>query len=352
MATTTATPARKDTYEAVTLANIKRKLFTREDRPHRVFGVHKILGLGCLLHFIVRFVVFVSAARPDMGFTASWDTIALLGVHALLSSSALIFRIPTKRIVEGSRIWPEYRLHSIIFAYRSLACMAVVYVEQRHGLEPTYWINAAIVIATLAAADAASMWVGDASRSRTIRDLDAPPAMQYFFSVMQFHATAGCLLGLRRFATQFCYVWVIQFTAFLLTLRRKNLAPHSVLVNVYGAMLVFGFVVASMEALEANSWAFVNTLANVAAVGRLGLRINKYALWLGMAAICWYARAAVAAGGVSAVQLGVLWALSVAGVVLVGKRKLERYAAAPGGATSGSSQGGDAYPVTDKAKDK
>ena len=48
-----------------------------------------------------------------------------------------------------------------------------------------------------------------------------------------------------------------------------------------------------------------------------------------MAAICWYGRAAVAAGSVSTVQFGVLWALSVAGVVLVGKRKPEVPRAVP-----------------------
>ena len=187
--------ARKHTYESATLGNIKQKLFTREDKPHRVFGVHKILGLGCLLHFVYRFAVVATAFRPDMGFTATWDTVVLLGMHALLSSSSLIFRIPRKRIVEGSRIWPEYRLHSIIFAYRSLACMALVWAEQRFAMPPAYWMNAAIVVASLAAADIASLSVGAASRSRTIRDLDAPPAMQFFFSVMQFHGTAGCLLG-------------------------------------------------------------------------------------------------------------------------------------------------------------
>ena len=332
----------KDAYESATFATIKKKLFTREDKPHRVFGIHKIMGLGCLLHFIMRFGVVATQAWPDMGFTADYNTVALMGMHALLSGSSIIFRLPSKRIVEGSRIWPEYRLHSIIFAYRSLACMAVVWLERRYGLEPMYWINPIIVLATIAAADLASWWVGEQSRSRTIRDLDAPPAMQYFFSVMQFHATAGCLLGLRHFAAQFCYVWIIQFTAFLLTLRRKNLAPHTALVNMYGAMLAFGFVVASQEALEENSWALANTLANVAAVGRLGFGINKYLLWIGMAAICWYARGVVAVGGASTAQLGALWALSVAGVVVVGKRKLDRYAAAA--AASGS----DAYPIKSK----
>ena len=28
--------------------------------------------------------------------------------------------------------------------------------------------------------------------------------------VMQFHATTGCLIGVRRFSTQFIYVWIVQ----------------------------------------------------------------------------------------------------------------------------------------------
>ena len=62
-------------------------------------------------------------------------------------------------------------------------------------------------------ADFGSWWVGPAGRSSTIQDLDAPPFMRFFFSVMQFHATTGCLLGVRRFATQFFYVWIIRARA-------------------------------------------------------------------------------------------------------------------------------------------
>lgn len=221
----------------ITLTSIYQKLFTKEDYPHKIFGIHKLLGIACLLHFIFRFaVVFVSS---DMWFTSSLQTPMFLGLHALLSLSSIIFKIPKKRIVEGSRIWPEYRLHSIIFACRSLACMALIWAEQRYQLAPAYEWNAIIVLGTLVAADVATWSVEETSRSSTIRDLDAPPAMQFFFSVMQFHATAGCLLGVRRYATQFVYVWIVQFTAFLMTLRRKNLAPHTPLVFTYGFMLAY-----------------------------------------------------------------------------------------------------------------
>lgn len=131
-------------------------------------------------------------------------------VHAILSPSSLIFRIPVPRICEGSRIWPEYRLHSIVFAYRSIACMLLVAADEARGGPPRYFLNLAIVLGTMAAADLASRWVGPRGRSKTIQMLDAPGPVRYFFSVMQFHATAGCLVGVRRYSTQFAYVFIIQ----------------------------------------------------------------------------------------------------------------------------------------------
>lgn len=205
-----------------------RSLFTKED----TFNLHKVLGVSCLIHFLYRFA-FVGAA--DMNFGPTSGTMSCILLHTTLSVSSLIFRIPTKRIAEGSRIWPEYRLHSIVFACRSLLCMLLSWAEMRLGVsEPHYEGNAAIVIGTLLAADFGTWWVGPQGRSSTIQELDAPPPMRYFFSVMQFHATVGCLVGVRRFSTQFFYVWIIQFTAFLMTLRRKNIAPHGPLVFGYG----------------------------------------------------------------------------------------------------------------------
>jgi len=316
--------------EKITAANIYKKLFTHEDYPHKVFGIHKFLGIACLLHYIYRFAAVL--VLEDMGFSSGLPTLSLIAMHTTLSVSSMIFKIPRKRIVEGSRIWPEYRLHSIIFACRSLACMSLIWVEQRFALEPEFGWNAAIVIATIFAADVATWSVGDA-RSSTIRDLDAPPALHFFFSVMQFHATAGCLVGVRRYSTQFVYVWVIQFTAFLMTLRRKNLAPHHALVQTYGVMLTFGFVIATKDALSASSWALVNTVANTAAIGRLGCRINKYVLWVVMAIFSHFARMTIT-GQDGLGHLAVLWpwtwALSVVGVLLVGHAKLQRAAAAEG----------------------
>ena len=97
-------------------------------------------------------------------------------------------------------IWPEFRLHSIIFAARSLACLLVIWVEQKFGYEtPFHVANYAIVIGTMLLASRASALTPSGTDvgtgSGTIRDLNAPAPVRFFFSVMQFHATAGCLVG-------------------------------------------------------------------------------------------------------------------------------------------------------------
>jgi len=199
-----------------------------------------------LLHFLYR---FAHVGTADMGFGPGISTPLSIGLHTLLSFSSLLFSIAGKRVKRGSMIWSEYRLHSIIFAVRSLLCMGSVWVQQQlsgeERMAPIWfnvrWVNPMIVLASMGMANVASRMVPPSGSTKpvgggTIRDLDAPPVVRFFFSYMQFHATAGCLVGLLRYSTQFYYVWIIQFTAFLLTLRRKNLASHTALVTLYGTV--------------------------------------------------------------------------------------------------------------------
>jgi len=296
------------------------RLFTKED----TFNFHKTLGITCLLSYLFR---FVQVGPSDMGFAASFETLLTIAVHTALSVSSLIFRIPMKRIASGYRIWPEYRLHSIIFACRSLASMLLTWVELRRGVEPNYLLNTAIVLGTIIAADLGSAAMGppgSAGRSSTIRDLDAGAFTRFFFSAMQFHATVGCLFGLRRFSTQFLYVWIIQFNAFLMTIRRKNLAPHSALVTVYGGMLVFGFCVASYEHHQVGAFLCVNTLGNLAASLRIGASVPKYPLWVLMATLTYLARPTIDAAHPLNARWQYAYAASVAVLVVVGARKIAR----------------------------
>ena len=263
-----------------------QRLVTKEDPLH----VHKTLGILCLTHFAFRFAKF---GHGDMGFDPSIASAMCLLLHALLSCSSLAFRIPEKRIMEGSRIWPEFRLHSIVFACRHIACMLVTWAEARWGGRtdrPMFSINPLIVLSTLLLADAATRR-SSGVKSSTIGSLRAPAAMRFFFSAMQFHGTVACLVGVRRFSMQLVMLFTIQITAFLMTLRRKNIVGHTPIVYFYGALLAFGKLVGAHDMSLFACQHGCNALANLAILARIGLRMNKYVIWIGMAGAATYLRA-------------------------------------------------------------
>lgn len=206
----------------------------------------------------------------DMGFRSKPHmTIPTLCLHMILSLSSLDFKIPHRRIAEGSRIWPEYRLHSIVFAVRSLATIALYWYEDRVSTskQPNYHWNALLVMLTMAMADLSTL--SQKSPSKTIRDLSVPLVTSYFFSVCQFYATAGVLMGVRRYTIQFLNVIIVQINPFLMTLRRKNLLSHFWTVAIYGFLLVFGLSISILEYTRGE--AGISRLRTVAFCGNLAI---------------------------------------------------------------------------------
>ena len=266
---------------------LPRNLFTHEDA--RYYNVHKILGISCLVHFLLRFLML----HRDMKFTASWTTPCMLLMHALLSCSSLIFHVPTVRIKEGSRIWPEFRLHSIVFALRSLSCMMIVWAERRYETGPQYWANVVVVFATLKAADISTNSVPATSRSNTIRGLAMSPVYKYSFSFLQFLGTTGCLVGLRSFGAQFAIVFIIQTYAFTLTLRRKNIVTHYQTVLFYSIQLGLGVTCAMLEIHNhggVETFLMFSTLAVTAFSLRAFGGLSKYVVWALMSVLVQFAR--------------------------------------------------------------
>jgi hypothetical protein len=88
-------------------------------------------------------------------------------------------------------------MHSLVFLCRSLALMARTrYYEQNYEMSPNHWMNLAIVLATVVAADIGSNFYGEKYKSGFARQLDAP-------NVVKFQATAGFLYGsTRRYSIQ------------------------------------------------------------------------------------------------------------------------------------------------------
>ena len=254
----------------------RKGLFTPED----TFNFHKTLGFACLLSYAIR---FAKTGERDMGFTSSLQTLISIALHMTLSVSSMIFKIPTKRTLSHYRIWPEYRLHSIVFAWRALLTMLLTWVEGRLGLEPFYPANTLVTLLCFCASDYATYSVGETA-SKSIRDLDVPPYVQFAFSWIQFHGTFNCILGMRRYSTLFVYVFIIQLNAFLMTIQRKNVLGSGPLLGIYAFLLIFGYSVITTEQLRIGWPLFLasNAIANVAAILRMSgswLGSKKYLMW-------------------------------------------------------------------------
>ena len=278
-------------------------LFTHED----TFSAHKILGFSCLLHILVRFSLIAVATSPKdlMGFGfARPETPLLIALHSLLSLTSFIFHLPPKRIKEGTRIWPEFRLHSIVFTHRVLLNMLIVWLDEAYPAPdgPRYWLNVVNVFICLAGADLATWSVPPETRSRTITGMEASAAKKAFFTLMQFFGTTRQLLGLRSYDGYFSGVFLIQIAAFTFTLRRKNLISHQVTVAYYLAQLV---ILLTFSTVEAVAWAGVEGLCMIVAfaAAAMMLRIpagqSKYVVWAVVAVALQYGRAttAIAAPG-------------------------------------------------------
>ncbi|GAX15932.1 hypothetical protein FisN_22Hu218 [Fistulifera solaris] len=275
------------------MKQIQQKLFTKEDPYH----VHKTLGLVALSSYIYRISNF---GASDMGFSPTKEssddfyviTLLTLLVHVCLNISSFEFHIPAKRIQsDGGRIWPQYRFHSLVFSCRGLLCIALnafyynALKSSQSPLGSSFTLphgNYLIVIATMIIGDIASnYWVQYPSNS--IRDLKASPVIKYYFSVMQFLATGVSLVGLRRCSLHYYMVMVVQVTAFLMTLRRKNLVSHETNVILYALLLAGGFVVGIYETYvwdPAQELLWISAfLGMTAAVLRILCGMNKYVIW-------------------------------------------------------------------------
>jgi hypothetical protein len=285
-----ATPS-SSTASPYGLSAWKKQLITKEDPMH----LHKTLGLLCMLSYIFR---IVQTGPSDMGFqTFPSLTLPTIVLHLLLNSTAFIFKIPNRRISSGYRIWPEYRLHSLVFLCRSLAVMALYYYEQAFHVErPMYDMNLVIVILGLVAADYAS-YSQRQYQSSTIRDLDTSELVKFLFSVAQFCGTTNILYGLRhRYSLHMLAVIVIQTNAFMMTVRRKNLANQTILVTLYGLSLLMSMAVCTYEYIRVDSKIFFTcaTISNIVIVQRMtpiqvwpsslqpiqSYISNKYVVWM------------------------------------------------------------------------
>lgn len=256
------------------------RLFTHEDAAY--FHTHKLMGAFCLAHYVVRVGLFMMYGSSF--FERDWSSVATLLPHFLLHVSSFEFHLSTRRNHTYNVIWPEFRWHSMIFAYRSLLTMlAVIYLpDWMHRV-----VRSAIVMVTLVTADAATHYYKKRnlleSNDSTMRGNPYPKyapeafkrSLNLFYSVSQVFATMTMLC--RAPDLIFMTLIPIQTASLLMTLVRKGFITQAGWHLYYFLGLGLNYV--AVLKIRATGNSILSGCVLGFCVLRFGFRVNKYVLW-------------------------------------------------------------------------
>lgn len=143
-------------------------------------------------------------------------------MHFALSISSMIFKIPEQRIRSSPMIYPEFRLHSIVFASRSLLIMTLLFFARKFDIVLLHNFRGVVVLLTMVLADIVTNSFKD--QGKTMRGMPFPEYVSQpmrnwintFYSTSQIFATAQMIfcIGLDE---AFLVLFPIQIAAFLMT---------------------------------------------------------------------------------------------------------------------------------------
>lgn len=265
------------------------KLFTKEDPNH----LHKILGVICLANYAYRYYLLFTTRTMGLQSPAAYY---LVGIHGLLSCSSLIFHIPNKRIKGAPMIYPEYRLHSIVFGLRSVAC----YYLTIHQFPKTYHMGVCF----------GTMWLADVitrtfpSDTTTMRQMPFDDSISAadrtkIAEMQSLHQMAATIYMLGNEDACFSPMFAIQFAALLMTLVRKSIITTNswhILYNISLGMNILCYYSNALHYILAHTvltqvffyWRFGNFERNGVWLG------NKYVGWFGIFVLFHYYNIATA----------------------------------------------------------
>ena len=159
------------------------RLLSRQDRNHR----HALLGLFSLLHFLFRLTSAIWSGNAFLPAEPVALTLLGLAPHALIHLTSLTLPLPRKRNLSAPMIWPEFRLHSAVFAGRTLvATCAGFWLWPLHFSGSQHPVAYALVLGTCALADLVTARVGDKEQRTT----NAMPYAAHVTAVDVAHAKA------------------------------------------------------------------------------------------------------------------------------------------------------------------
>jgi hypothetical protein len=267
------------------------RLVTHEDRK---FGhLHKILGFGVLAHYLYRFyrgIVLGSSGLVD----GDWVTLSLILMHAMLHVSSFQFIVPVNRNMTYNVIWAEMRWHTLLFAYRAIFAMIIIWGRVYYPalVLRNLWVpRAFLVMGTMAAVDFVTKKLGTSRSGKTIRDNPWPSEVtmttrSYFhlwYSMSQAAATY-VILSSDDMMVVFMSLFPIQLAPFLMTLVKKGVMRQAgwhfwyVVSLLIPIVYTFSIFVRSGDGEVGKVWTYIVAMG-MFYVGRLKMGVDKYVLW-------------------------------------------------------------------------
>ena len=266
------------------------KLFTKEDKLH----IHKLIGVFVLVHYIFRFSSLLLTGTMGFEKDSKKKLVFFFLVHLILSWSSLLFHLPPRRNMNKPMIWPELRLHNIIFATRSIldALMHVL------GFGSYKILRIIIAFVTMFAADIVSNYYRrrELINSTTMRGMPFPKSasqafinrINSYYALSQIFATVGVLNISQTWRADvelaFTTLFAIQISALLMTLVRKSILEPAGWHFIYAISLGLSWILAAYHYSGTSSFTITMTRflvgGIIAAYLRFYLNGNKYVMWL------------------------------------------------------------------------
>jgi hypothetical protein len=258
-------------YSIIKTENL-HKLVSKEDPNH----IHKIIGFICFVNFIYQFFHTIFYGCTSMNSNSG---LFLMFIHSLLSVSSMIFHIPLIRNKNAPMIYPEFRLHSIIFALRSVICFYFSY----YNVALIYKILTCYL--TMVCADIVSYKIPSKisnNKTTTMRDMpfdknideNKRKQISRFHSGMQVSATLYMLGNVHAI---FFTLYPIQLSAFLMTLVRKNIITTNMWHRIYSFLLIINIL--CFNKLDI-SYVIIEIILFFSFIKlRFDYNVNKYISW-------------------------------------------------------------------------
>jgi len=263
----------------------RNRLITSEDPYH----VHKTFGFLSVVNFLYRYL-YVLPTTGTLGYeTITTFNTATIVLHMLLSSSSIIFKVLTQRLVKKPLlIYKEYQLHTILFTARAIMpyaydCVAFHWGYRRIDvlIADNPYIPFLAITAIHLMVDLVSQHHGTPGMTtvrcsnKTKRPVQT--AIRRMFSFYQIVAMGSLFATTSRNVSNlgFNMLVAIQSSTFLMTLVRKNIIHPFTHLGIYGACLVASTFVIS-KSFDTMFWFLCMCVFG----GRI-MGISKYILWHG-----------------------------------------------------------------------